>query len=58
MKRTTAIVLGLLLTLGVFFQTEAQSLPTDARALSSTRVPLLVARQRLFPSSNRSARSG
>jgi catechol 2,3-dioxygenase-like lactoylglutathione lyase family enzyme len=39
MKRTKAIVLGLLLTLGLF----VQFLPTDARALSSTRVPLLVA---------------
>ena len=38
MKRTAAIVLSLLLTLGIF----AQFLPTDARALSSTRVPLLV----------------
>src|SRR5262245_40535529 len=38
MKRTKAIVLGLLLTLGVF----ARYLPTDARALnSSARVPLL-----------------
>ena len=42
MKRTVAIVLGLLLTLGIFFQTEAQFPPTDARALG-TRVPLLVA---------------
>ena len=39
MKRTVTIVLGLLLTLGIF----AQYLPTDALALSSTRVPLLVA---------------
>ena len=37
MKRTKVIVLGLLLALGIF----AQYLPTDARALNSTRVPLL-----------------
>src|ERR1044071_2651827 len=37
-----AILLGLLLTLGLFVQTTtAQYLPTDARALNSTRVPLL-----------------
>src|ERR1051325_3312893 len=44
MKRTKAALLGLLLALGVFVQTTtAQYLPTDARALHSTRVPLLVA---------------
>src|SRR5262249_47413192 len=42
MKRTKVTLLGLLLTLGIFVQaTTAQYLPTDARALSSTRVPLL-----------------
>ena len=42
MKRTKATVLGLLLLLGVFVQTTTgQYLPTDARAVNSTRVPLL-----------------
>ena len=42
MKRTTVALLGLLLLLGVFGQTTtARHLPTDARTLSSTRVPLL-----------------
>ena len=42
MKRTKATVLGLLLLLGVFVQTTtAQYLPTDARAVNSSRVPLL-----------------
>jgi len=44
MKRTKAIVLGLLLTLGVFVQTTtAQYPPMDARVLNVTRVPLLAA---------------
>ncbi|HET6977924.1 MAG TPA: VOC family protein [Pyrinomonadaceae bacterium] len=44
MKRTEATVLGLLLLLGVFVHsTTGQYLPTDARLLKSTRVPLLVA---------------
>ena len=42
MKRTKVTLLGLLLALGVFVQTTAQHLPMDARALSSTRVPLLL----------------
>src|ERR1051325_6326678 len=37
MKRTRVVLLGLLLALGIF----AQYPPTDARALNSTRVPLL-----------------
>lgn len=41
MKRTRISLLVLLLALGVFAQTiTAQFLPTDARVLSSTRVPL------------------
>jgi hypothetical protein len=43
MRRTKAIVLGLLLALGVFVQTTtAQYPPTDARVLNVARVPLLV----------------
>src|SRR5215216_4915966 len=42
MKRTKVTFLSLLLALGVFVQTTtARYLPTDARALYSTRVPLL-----------------
>ena len=44
MKRTGVTLLSLLLALGVFVQTTtAQHLPTDARRLNVTRVPLLVA---------------
>ena len=42
MNRTRITFLSLLLALGLFAQTiAAQFLPTDARAISSTRVPLL-----------------
>ena len=42
MKRTKVTLLGFLLALSVFVQTTtAQYLPTDARLLNSTRVPLL-----------------
>jgi len=42
MKRTSFTILGLLLALSVFVPTTtAQFLPTDARALNSSRVPLL-----------------
>jgi catechol 2,3-dioxygenase-like lactoylglutathione lyase family enzyme len=43
MRRTRVALIGLLLLLGVFVQTTAtaQFLPTDARTVSSTRVPLL-----------------
>ena len=42
MKRTKVALLGLLLTLGLFVQTtRAWYPPTDARALNSSRVPLL-----------------
>src|SRR5262244_3414775 len=42
MKRITVTVLGFLLTLSVFVQTTtAQYLPTDARVLTSARVPFL-----------------
>jgi catechol 2,3-dioxygenase-like lactoylglutathione lyase family enzyme len=42
MKRTKVTLLGLLLALSVFVNpTTAQYLPTDARVLNSTRVPLL-----------------
>ena len=42
MKRATITILGFLLTLSVFVQTTtAQYLPTDARVLSSARVPFL-----------------
>ena len=45
MKRTKVTLLGFLLALSVFVQTTtAQYLPTDARLLNSTRVPLLDAR--------------
>src|SRR6266545_3017789 len=44
MKRTGFAILGLLLALSVFVQTTtAQFLPTDARALNSSRVPFLFA---------------
>lgn len=43
MKRTRIIVIGLLLTLSLC----AQYLPTDARVLNSTRVPLLLANEKL-----------
>ena len=44
MKRIQVITFGLLLALSVFVQTTtAQFLPTDARALNSSRVPLLFA---------------
>jgi catechol 2,3-dioxygenase-like lactoylglutathione lyase family enzyme len=51
MKRTRLIVVGLLLTLSVF----AQYLPTDARVLNRTRVPLLAAgdKSRLVPAVER-----
>ena len=42
MKRLKVTLLGLLLLLGVFVQTTAQYLPTDARVLNVARVPLLV----------------
>lgn len=43
MKRTNLTILSLLLALSVFVQTtSAQYLPTDARALSSSRVPFLL----------------
>src|SRR6185295_3035384 len=42
MNRIRITLLSLLLALGVFVQTTTgQYLPTDARALNSTRVPLL-----------------
>jgi catechol 2,3-dioxygenase-like lactoylglutathione lyase family enzyme len=44
MKRASLTILGLLLALSVFVQmTTAQYLPTDARALNSSRVPFLFA---------------
>jgi catechol 2,3-dioxygenase-like lactoylglutathione lyase family enzyme len=44
MKRIQVIIFGLLLALSVFVQTTtAQFLPTDARALNSSRVPFLFA---------------
>jgi catechol 2,3-dioxygenase-like lactoylglutathione lyase family enzyme len=44
MKRTNVIILSLLLALGTLVQTTfAWHLPTDARALNSSRVPLLAA---------------
>ena len=43
MKRTRIIGIGLLLTLSLC----AQCLPTDARVLNSTRVPLLLANEKL-----------
>ena len=52
MKRTRFFVIGLLLALSVCFQvTGAQYLPTDARVLNRTRVPLLAAgdKSRLVP---------
>src|SRR5687768_3514123 len=51
MKRTKVTLLGFLLALSVFVQTTtAQYLPTDARLLNSTRVPLLYARNdKLLP---------
>ena len=44
MNRPNLTILGLLLALSVFVQTtSAQYLPTDARALNSSRVPFLFA---------------